>query len=234
MHTLSVAKRIQHTLIDTRTTHADTVRHCEECLEHGFNAAMVAGIWVPLAREILAGSGVVVASAVDFPIVAMSGDGKRFEAARLVEEGAQELDVGVRIGALLDGRNEDFAEDIRRVVETVAPVPVKVMLELPWLSSAQRDTAVALAVQAGARYVKNASSGAVGPATPEDIRYLRSRVPAGVGVKASGGIATLAHAVALLEAGADLLGTTRGTQIMAEAAGRTRESAEKREIGIGY
>lgn len=214
-----LAPRIQHTLISTAATRAEMVRHCEECLRHGFHAAMVAGQWVGLAREVLAGSPVRVASAVDFPITMMSTDGKRCEAERLVAAGAAELDIGVRIGALLGGEEDRFVEDVRAVVEAVAPVPVKVMLELPLLTPALRERAVALSVAAGVRYVKNASSGAVGTATPEEIRFLRSRVPASVGVKASGGIRTLAHAVSLIEAGADLLGTSSGAAILAEAAG---------------
>jgi deoxyribose-phosphate aldolase len=71
----------------------------------------------------------------------MTAAGKRFEAARLIETGAQELDIGVRTGALLDGRDEEFAGDMRAVVEAVAPVPVKVILELPWPPPAQRDRA---------------------------------------------------------------------------------------------
>lgn len=213
-----LAHRIQHTLISTGATRAEMARHCEECLRHGFHAAMVGGQWVGLAREVLAGSPVRVASAVDFPITMMSTAGKRCEAEALVEAGAEELDIGVRIGALLGGEEDRFAEDIRAVVEAVAPVPVKVMLELPLLTPELRERAVALSVAAGVRYVKNASSGAVGVATPEEIRFLRESVPASVGVKASGGIKTLAHAVALLEAGADLLGTSSGTSILAEAS----------------
>jgi deoxyribose-phosphate aldolase len=228
------AGHVQHTLIDTRITHAEMVRHCEECLEFGFNAAMVSGLWVALARQILAGSPVRVASAVDFPIASMSTEGKRFEAARLVEAGAQELDIGVRIGALLEGRDDEFAADIRGVVEAVAPIPVKVMLELPWLDIGQRDRAVDLAVEAGAKFVKNASSGAVGTARVEDIRYLRSRVPAGVGVKASGGISTADHVIALLEAGADLVGTSHAVKIVAEALNGSAGSAPTQRRGNDY
>jgi deoxyribose-phosphate aldolase len=214
---VEIARHIQHTLIATGATRSEVVRHCEECLRHGFDAAMVSGLWVPLARQILAGSGVKVASAVDFPIAMMSGPGKVCEARALAEAGAEELDIGVRIGLLKDGDEAAFRDDIRSVVEAVGPVPVKVMLELPLLTPAQRERAVALAVEAGVRYVKNASSGAVGVATPDDIAFLRARVPATVGVKASGGIRTYEHVLALLAAGADLVGTSAGVAILAGA-----------------
>jgi deoxyribose-phosphate aldolase len=214
-----VAARIQHTLIATGTTRPELIRHCEECLAHGFDAAMVAGNWLPLAREVLAGSSVKLASAVDFPVNQMTTAGKAAEARALVDAGAQELDMLVNIGWLRSGMEEAFQEDIAAVVEAAAPAGVKVMLELPLLDAGQRERAVALAVAAGVRWVKNASAGAVGIATPDDIRYLKARVPVTVGVKASGGIKSWDGAVALLDAGADLLGSSAGVAIVRHEAG---------------
>ena len=87
------------------------------------------------------------------------------------------------------------------------------MLELPLLDPEERERAVELAVEAGVAFVKNASSGVVGRATPDEIRFLRERVPPTVGVKASGGIDSYDLAVALLAAGADLLGSSSGVEI---------------------
>jgi deoxyribose-phosphate aldolase len=200
-----VAARIQHTLIRTDATYEDVARHCREVHEHGFDAAMVGGDWVDVARR----RGVKVASALDFPIASMSTVGRVAEAWALADAGAEEIDVGCKIGWLRSGRELEFREDLRAVVRAAAPAKVKVMLELPLLDPGLRERAVELAVEAGVAYVKNASSGAVGRATPEEIRFLRERVPASVGVKASGGIATFDHAVRLLEAGADLLGSSK-------------------------
>lgn len=214
-----VASRIQHTLIATGTTRQDLVRHCEECLVHGFDAAMVAGNWLPVAREVLAGSSVKLASAVDFPVNQMTTTGKAAEARALVDAGAQELDMLVNIGWLRSGMEDAFGADIAAVVEAARPAGVKVMLELPLLTPEQRERAVALSVEAGVRWVKNASAGAVGIASPDDMRYLRARVPARVGVKASGGIKTWEGAIALLEAGADLLGSSAGVAIIRGESG---------------
>lgn len=214
-----VAARIQHTLIATGTTRDELVRHCEECLEHGFDAAMVAGCWLPVAREVLAGSAVKLASAVDFPVNQMTTTGKAAEARALVDAGAMELDMLVNIGWLRSGMEGPFRDDIAAVVEAARPAGVKVMLELPLLTPAERERAVALAVDAGVRWVKNASAGAVGIASPEEMRFLRARVPAGVGVKASGGIKTWAGAVSLLDAGADLLGSSAGVAIIRRETG---------------
>jgi len=90
------------------------------------------------------------------------------------------------------------------------------MLELPLLDAAQKERAVKLSVEAGAAFLKNASGGAVGTATPEDIRFLRERAPRTIGIKASGGIRTAGQVEELLNAGADLVGTSAGVEIVEE------------------
>jgi deoxyribose-phosphate aldolase len=208
-----LARFIQHTLIQPGVTADDITRHCEQAVRHGFDAAMVPAVWVPLARQILAGTNVKLASALDFPLGCMTTTGKVAEARALAAAGAEQLDIGVHTGLLRSGRYDDYRHDIAAVVAAV-DVPIKVMLELPLLSAAERELAVELAVAAGAAWLKNASSGAVGVATPEDIAFLRQRAPAGVGVKASGGISTREQVLALLDAGADLVGTSAGLSIL--------------------
>ncbi len=213
-----LASHIQHTLIAVGITRDRIVAHAREAVEHGFAAAMVPGSWVDVVAAELAGTGVPVASALDFPTVGvMSSAGKAREAEELVRLGAQQLDIGVQIGWLKSGEYDRFRDDIRGVVD--AGVPVKVMLELPLLTAAEREAAVELSIEAGAAYLKNASSGAVEIANPDSIRFLAERVPAGVGVKASGGITSAAQARELLAAGAELLGTSAGIAIITSGEG---------------
>ena len=160
-----LAPYIQHTLIEAGTTRDRVLSHARECLQYGFQAAMVAGSWVDVVAAELAGTGVAIASALDFPTVGvMTTAGKAREAEELVRLGAGQLDIGVQIGWLRSGEYDRFREDIAAVV--AAGVPVKVMLELPLLTPAERDAAVDLSLEAGAAYLKNASSGAVEVADP--------------------------------------------------------------------
>lgn len=209
----SLAPYIQHTKITVGMTHDELIAHCEEAATYGFNAAMIPASWVPLAVEVLRGTGVLVASALDFPTVGvMTSAGKAAEARAIAEAGASQVDMGVQIGWLKSGMEQEFAADIAGVV--AAGIPVKVMLELPLLTPAQRDRAVELAIDAGVAYLKNASSGAVEVANPESVGYLISRAQGRAKVKASGKITSLGQAVSLLDAGAVLLGTSSGVDIV--------------------
>ncbi|GHF23638.1 deoxyribose-phosphate aldolase [Pseudolysinimonas yzui] len=211
-----LAPYIQHTLIEVGITRDRMIAHVEEAARYSFDAAMVPGSWVPLAVEVLAGTGVKVASALDFPIVGvMTSAGKAAEAAELVRLGASQIDIGVQIGWLKSGMLDAFREDIAGVVRA-AGVPIKVMLELPLLTDAEKEAAVQLSVEAGVAYLKNASSGQIETANVESIRYLVDRAPAGVKVKASGSIKSFAQARDLLAAGAALLGTSAGVAIVTD------------------
>ncbi|WP_434740243.1 deoxyribose-phosphate aldolase [Micromonospora sp. SH-82] len=214
----TLAPHIQHTLIDVGVTRDQIVAHAEEAVKYGFNAAMVPGSWVPEVAAVLRGTGVEVASALDFPTVGVTTSaGKAAEAESLVRAGATQIDIGVQIGWLKSGRYDAFRDDIAGVVEA-SGVPIKVMLELPLLTPAERETAVRLSIEAGAAILKNASSGSVEVANPESIAYLVARAPEGVQVKASGGIKSFDQAVSLLRAGAVLLGTSAGIALVTDAA----------------
>ena len=219
-----LAARIQHTRIAVGTTREQMLTHLQEALDHGFDAAMVAGSWVPLAAEVLEGTDVTVASALDFPTVGvMTSAGKAAEAAELVRLGAREIDMGVQVGWLKSGDHDGFREDIAGVVRA-AGVPIKVMLELPLLTDDEKAAAVELSCEAGAAYLKNASSGAIETANPASIIYLVERAPEGVLVKASGGITTRAQVIDLLAAGAAKVGTSAGVAIIADASDDTTTS----------
>jgi deoxyribose-phosphate aldolase len=216
---LRLASRIQSTIISNTLTRDRWEQHVAECVKFHFQAAMIPPAWVKKTTEALRGTGVKVASFVDFPYGTMTSAGKAYEAGQLIEQGAEEVDLMPNIGFLLSGMEREFADDIAGVVKAAQQVPVKIMLELPLLNAQQKERAVALSVEAGAAYLKNASGGAVGLATPEQIAFLRRLAPPHVRVKASGGIKTAQHVRDLVKAGADLVGTSAGVQIMAELLG---------------
>lgn len=219
-----LAPYLQHTLISVGITRSEIVAHSQEAVKHGFDAAMVPGSWVQVVASELAGTGVGVASALDFPTVGVTtSSGKAFEAEQLVKAGATEIDIGVQIGWLKSGMYGEFREDIAGVVRA-SGVPIKVMLELPILTPNERDAAVELAVEAGATFLKNCSSGQIETANVGSIRYLVERAPEGVKVKASGSITHYEQAISLLQAGAAVLGTSAGISIISGSDNSNTES----------
>jgi deoxyribose-phosphate aldolase len=214
-----LARFIQHTLIGTGVTAAEIERHCAECVEYGFDAAMVAGSWVELAAKLLAGSTSKVASAADFPLGIMSTRGRVAEVMSLVELGADEVDVTFPVSWMRSGDPDRVARDLTAVVEAARPAPIKIMMELALLTAEEQELGIRIAVDSGAQWLKNASSGRVAAATPESIAFLRQRAPAAVRIKASGSIGTADSVRALLAAGADLVGTSSAVSIVSGGNG---------------
>lgn len=209
-----LAPFIQHTLIKAGITHAEIVAHAEEAVAQNFGAVMVPASWITEVAQVVKGTGVLIASALDFPTVGvMTSSGKAREAEAIAKAGADQIDIGVQIGWLKSGRDGDFRDDIAGVVEA-SGLPIKVMLELPLLTEDEKTRAVELSMDAGAKWLKNASSGAIETANPASVRYLVERVRAGVLVKASGSITDYNQAVALIEAGAAALGTSAGLELI--------------------
>jgi deoxyribose-phosphate aldolase len=213
---LRLAARIQSTIISNTLTRARWEEHIAECLKYHFQAAMIPPAWVKQTADTLRRTGIKTASFVDFPYGTMTSAGKAYETGQLVASGAEEVDLMPNIGFLLSGMEREYADDIRGVVKAAGTVPVKIMLELPLLNAQQKERAVKISVDAGVSYLKNASGGAVGIATPEQIAFLRRLAPPHVHVKASGGIKTAQQVRDLVQAGADVVGTSAGVQIIAE------------------
>ena len=214
-----LASRIQSTIISNTLTRARWEQHIAECRKYHFQAAMIPPAWVKETARALQGSGIRTASFVDFFYGTMTSAGKAYETARPVEDGAEEVDLMPNVGFLLSGMEREYSDDIAGVVKAAGKAPVKIVLELPLLNEQQRLRAVSLSVEAGVAYLKNASGGAVGTATPEQIAFLRRIAPPRVRVKASGGIKSAQHVRDLVAAGADLVGTSSGVHIMEEVLG---------------
>lgn len=222
-----IARSIQSTLISNTLTSKRWEEHIAQCLKYRFHAAMIPPCWVKQTAAVLKGSEVRVASFIDFPRGTMTSTGKVYETGRLAQDGVNEIDLMPNVGFLLSGMEREYADDILAVVKAAGKIPVKIMLELPLLTPEQATRAVTLSIDSGVAYLKNASSGAVGVATPEQIQFLRRLALANVRVKASGGIKSASQVQELLAAGAELVGTSAGARIMAELQGDVQEREQE-------
>lgn len=213
-----LAAVIDHTLLKPEATRDQVVKLCREAAQHRFACAMVNPAWTALAYAELAGTGIPVGVVVGFPLGASLSATKREEAAALVKLGAHDVDMVVSVGMLKSGDNAAVQQDIRGVVEVAhdAGAIVKVILETCLLTVEEKLRASELAIAAGADFLKTSTGFSTGGATPQDVALMRGVAGARCGVKASGGIRTLADARRMLEAGANRIGASAGVAILSE------------------
>ncbi|MBP2017289.1 deoxyribose-phosphate aldolase [Symbiobacterium terraclitae] len=214
-----LAKLIDHTMLRPDATEAQIRTLCAEAREHGFMSVCVNPHWVPLCRDLLSGTDVLVCTVIGFPLGANRSEIKAVEAEDAVARGAREVDMVINIGALKSGQHDVVLSDIRAVVEAVSgEARVKVIIETGLLTDEEKVTACRLAQEAGADFVKTSTGFGHGGATVADVALMRRTVGPAMGVKASGGVRDLATALAMVEAGANRIGASAGVAILAGLA----------------
>lgn len=213
---MSLAGMIDHTILKANATQDQVERLCDEAARYGFASVCVNSCWVSLAARLLSNTSVKVCTVIGFPLGAMSTAGKSAEAAFAVADGADELDMVINVGWLLAGDDDAVRDDIAAVVEAARGRCVKVIIETCLLTDEQIVRACELSVQAGASFVKTSTGFSTGGATVEDVALMRRTVGDRCKVKASGGIHNASEAQAMVDAGADRIGTSSGIAIVSE------------------
>ncbi|MCA1294527.1 deoxyribose-phosphate aldolase [Paenibacillus sp. alder61] len=223
MTTQSVLSRIDHTLLKADAGKEAILKLAAEAKEHRFASVCVNPYWVKTAAEALKDTPEVkVCTVIGFPLGASASEVKAFETAQAIRDGATEVDMVINIGALKDGDDEAVVRDMVAVVESAAgKALVKVILETCLLTEKEIERACKLAVSAGADFVKTSTGFSTGGATIEAVELMAKTVGPGIGVKASGGVRSLADAEAMLAAGATRLGTSAGVAIAQGLSSRT-------------
>jgi len=215
-----LARIIDSTNVKATATKGDIEKLCKEAVEYGFGCVCVNPVYVKLAATLLKGSKVRVCSTIGFPFGVTLSEIKALEAVKAVENGAEELDMVINLSALKSGDYEAVKRDVVAVVDVKRlsnEIVVKVIIETDYLTKDEKVIACRLVKEAGADFVKT-STGFFGKgASVEDVRLMRETVGSDFGVKAAGGIRTYADAVAMIEAGANRIGTSTAVAIV-EAA----------------
>lgn len=210
----NLARYIDHTALKPNTTEQQIRVLCQEAIEYGFASVCVNGRWVKLVGELLSHTDVKVCTVVGFPLGAVDSSVKAFETSLVVEQGADEVDMVISIGDLVNGTYGSVLNDIRAVVEASGAACVKVILETCLLNTEQKVIGALLSKMAGADFVKTSTGFSNGGATIEDVMLLCQTVGCGMGVKASGGIRTFADATKMIQAGASRLGASKGPSLL--------------------
>jgi len=212
---------IDHTLLKADATEAQIDQLCDEAAKYRFFSVCVNGGWVAHCARRLAGSGVKVAAVVGFPLGAMAGRQKNFEARQAIDDGAREIDMVMNIGAMRSRNLKAVEEDILWVRRACAGgVILKVILENALLTDEEKVLACEIAKKAGADFVKTSTGFSTHGATVRDVALMRRTVGPKMGVKAAGGVRSFADAVEMIEAGATRLGTSAGVKIVAGETAR--------------
>lgn len=217
---MTVAERLEHTLLKPEAQVGDIMRLCAEALQYKLAAVCVNPCYAGLARHLLNGSDVRVVTVVGFPLGADRTAVKALAARMAVEEDhVDEIDMVMNLAAFKSGNYDGVVEDIAAVVQAAAPYPVKVIIETCLLTDEEKRIACGLVARGGAAYVKTSTGFNSGGATEHDVRLLAEEAAKyGLKVKAAGGIRNLADAQNMLSAGADRIGTSAGAAIAAEEA----------------
>jgi len=212
------AQYFDHTLLKADATEDDIIKLLKEAREYQFCSVCVNGCHVSLARKFLGSCGVKVATVIGFPLGAMSTAAKLAEADDALNNGADELDMVINIGALKGGHTNHVLSEITQLASLCHQrgTRLKVIIETCLLTKEEIVAACQLAKEANADFVKTSTGFSTGGATVEDIRLMRNTVGSEMQIKASGGIRTLTDAQAMIEAGADRLGCSASAAILQE------------------
>lgn len=201
-------KLFDHTILKADATREMVERVCREAREHHFMSVCVNSYYTGFVADELQGSDVRVCTVVGFPLGQMSTKAKAAETRIAVEDGTDEIDMVINVGALKGGDDAVVFEDIRAVRKACEGKVLKVIIETCLLNEEEKVRACRLAMEAKADFVKTSTGFSTGGATKEDVALMRKTVGDTMGVKASGGIRDKEKAVEMLEAGADRLGTS--------------------------
>jgi deoxyribose-phosphate aldolase len=219
MDRATLAGMIDQTLLKPTVGYQHAAAWMESAAPQGFAALCISPFLVALASQRLAGTSTKVCSVCGFPLGYMNTESKVEEAAHLVQLGCDEVDMVLNFAALLEGDDRFVHDDIAAVARTVAETSggvaiLKVILETGHLDADTIARGSEIAVKAGAQFVKTSTGFGPRGASVEDVRIMRATVGPDIGVKAAGGIRDLDTALAMIDAGADRIGTSSGIEIL--------------------
>lgn len=215
---LPINKYIEHTCLKPLTTYADIDKLIAEAKEYHFLGVCVPPYWVEKAHRDLRGTDIKVVTVVGFPLGYERTATKRREMEIAIQDGADELDMVMTLSAFATGAYDWVKIEIAQLAQFAHEKEkiLKVILETTYWTDEQIALACRIATEAGADFVKTSTGFASAGATVEHIRLMRKNCPDTIGIKASGGIKNLQTALAMIQAGAERIGTSSGASIMQE------------------
>ncbi|MBZ9689601.1 deoxyribose-phosphate aldolase [Clostridium estertheticum] len=212
---MKIEQYIDHTLLKQQASEEDIIKICDEAKEYGFASVCANAYYTSLVSKELKGSNVKTCIVVGFPLGATTKEVKAFEAKQAIENGAQEIDMVVNVGAIKSNKYEVVRDEIKAVVDvSKGRALVKVIIETCLLTDAEKVKVCEIAKEVGANFVKTSTGFSTGGATVHDVKLMRKTVGPDMGVKASGAVRTSEDAKAVIEAGASRIGASSSIAIV--------------------
>jgi deoxyribose-phosphate aldolase len=217
-----IAGMIDHSLLNPALTTVDLEEGCRIARMYEVASACVMPFFLPRCAEMLAGTAVRPGTTIGFPHGGHATAVKVAEAQQAIADGGRELDMVVNVSQVLSGTWTYVASDIRAVVETAhaAGRLVKVIFENAYLADDHKRRLCEICAEAGADWVKTSTGYAPSGATDADLALMRRHTPAGIGVKAAGGVRTLDRLLEVRALGVSRVGATRTVAMLEEARQR--------------
>ena len=211
-----LAQMIDHTNLKAFAEDAAIKKLCDEARAYGFKAVCVNGSQIERCQKYLEGAPVKISVVVGFPLGQMTAESKVFEAEDAIRRGADEIDYVLNVAELKNGRTDLVEREMRLITEAchAGGALCKVIFENCYLTDEEKRTAAEISLRVRPDFIKTSTGFGTGGATLEDVRLMRSVVGDAVRIKAAGGIRDFATAMAMIEAGADRLGTSAGVDLM--------------------
>lgn len=217
--TKDIAKMIDISCVRTTSNKADIIEMVEAARKYGFGQVSVMHCFIPYVKELLKDSpGIRVVGNVSFPSGSDSTTLKVVQAKEMVAAGCDEIDMVMNIGKLRSGDYSDVEADVRAVVETVHPIPIKVIIEIMELTQDEAVKACDICLRSGADFIKTGTGWATRGTTVDDVRLVKSLIGDRAKIKASGGIRDIDTLKEMYKAGASRFGVNlrSGIQIVEE------------------
>jgi len=221
MDAKEIMAKVDHTLLLTTATSADIRQTLDDAIAYGAATACIPPSFVAMAKKYVCGR-LPICTVIGFPNGYMTGKAKIYEAQCALEDGADELDMVVNVSLVKDGAYANVAREITSIKKAAGAQVLKVIIETCLLTEDEKRRMCEVVRDSGADFIKTSTGFSTGGATFEDIALFREMLPDGFGIKAAGGIQTMADAERFLELGATRLGTSRIVKLL------------KNEQGTGY
>ena len=207
---------IDHTLLKATATPRDIQKLCIEAIEHNFCAVCVSPCYVSVAKNALQGTKVKVCTVIGFPLGQNTTETKVFEAKNAIENGADEIDMVINIGAVLSGNYDYVSNEITAVRDITNGKILKVIIETCYLNREQIEKLTQLSVASRADFIKTSTGFGTRGASVDDIKAMVAIAHNAIEIKASGGIETKGFAEELISLGATRIGTSSGVALVSK------------------